>query len=650
MKSHRILKNYYFATALQLLVPLLLLWLSRFAFACYNADLTGNPSFARMLALSAGGLRFDLSAWAYFNIPFILLRFIPAGFVVDRRYIRVTDWIYCIANSALLLLSLVDIPFFRFTGSRLRLAAIEEMTHDPNITGIVASYTAHYWWVTLIALSLIVLLVAITLLLRPDLRLIKASTKWRSFGLRSILFAGVAFLTFCAMRGSLGAGRPLSIADAVWYARTPPETNIVLNTPFCILRSSDGAAKLEKLVFFTPTRLRELRSSLHTPTLPANSFSRKNIMLITIESGSKHFIDNIDDTPGCPKRHLMPFLDSLSRVSLVNTHVLATGKRSIEGITAIYGGFPTFGDMIFMSSPYNANTVDSHARLLRDKGYSSRFYFGGNHGSYSIDALAKAMGYNDVADRDTYADDSEFDGHWGIFDHAMARYAALDLTNLQEPFVAGWFTLDLHEPFATPAHWRPDGYRNPQPGPMRSAEYTDRALRQLFEIARTQPWYMNTIFIITGDHGCRDLKGTPYDGMFIQPHVMFMAYAPDGSIPPARIENRFMTQFDIGPTILGLLRYPEPYIAVGTDMMDSSRPHYALGFFNGQYQVTGPRYLITLTHDAKRIDKAFDIAVDPTASTIATSPDSAEIHTMLHWAQAFLQDYTERMNSDSLHR
>lgn len=161
---------------------------------------------------------------------------------------------------------------------------------------------------------------------------------------------------------------------------------------------------------------------------------------------------------------------------------------------------------------------------------------------------------------------------------------------------------------------------------------------------------MNTIFIITGDHGCRDLKGTPYDGMFIQPHVIFMAYAPDGSIPPARIENRVMTQFDIGPTILGMLRYPEPYVAVGTDMMDNSRPHYALGFFNGQYQVTGPRYLITLTQDAKQIDKVFDIAGDPTATTIATSPDSAETLGMLHWAQAFLQDFTERMNSDSLHR
>ncbi|MCM1401685.1 MAG: LTA synthase family protein [Bacteroides sp.] len=647
--KHSFKGNYYPITILQLFVPLLLLWLSRFAFAIYNSSLLGNPSIGHVFQLTIGGLRFDLCAWAYFNIPFILLRFLPFNFVQNKRYLLATNIIYTLANSAMLILALGDIPFYRFTGSRLRAGAITEMFQDPNMAGIIISYISSYWWAFLVGVLVIGLIAATAFLLKPAGGLITLRNSATTYSARSALLLIAGFLTFSAMRGQLGPGRPLSIADAVWYANTPTDTNIVLNTPFCILRSSTGAGKIEEVTFMNEAELNRLRNSVHTPSWPADSFTHKNVMLITVESGSLHFLDRYNNVPGSQPRQLMPFLDSLASVSLVNTHVLATGRRSVEGITAIYGGFPTFGDMIYMSSPYNANTVDSHARLLKAEGYSTRFYFGGNHGSYSIDALLKAMGYDSVADRDTYGDDSEYNGHWGIYDHAMARYAANDLENLTEPFAAGWFTLDLHVPFNVPQHWRSDGYKNAEAGPLRSAEYTDRALRRFFELARTKPWYKNTIFIITGDHGSRDFKDTAYDTPYIQPHVMFIVYTPDGSIAPAEITDRYMTQFDIGPTILSLLHYAKPYVAVGSPMTDDTVPHYAIGFFNGQYQLTGPRYTITLTADCKGIDKVFSTAQDPLAKTPVADYDHTEVDAMLRFAQAFLQDYTQRLNANTLH-
>ncbi len=650
LKFPEIKCGYYTATAIQLFLPLLLLWLSRFVFAAYNADLTGNPSFWRVLQLSAGGLRFDLSAWAYCNVLFIAMRLLPFGFVSNRIYLAVSNAIWCVTNFAMLAMALGDIPFFRFSGSRLRLPAVADMLHDPNITGIILSYFSNYWWAFTGVLALLIALILTCLLFRnPRKGLIRLNSLPATATVRSAIFLVGAFLTFCAMRGTLGAGRPLSIADAVWYASTPPETNIVLNTPYCVIRSVEGGEKIEKLTFFSPDELDAIRSSVHRPAFPADSFTRKNVMVITIESGSQHWLDSDTLIPGAQPRHLMPFLDSLASVSLVNRHTLATGKRSIEGITAIYGGFPTFGDMLYLSSPYNANRVDSYARLLSDAGYSTRFYFGGNHGSYSIDALLKSMGYNDVYDRETYNDDSVFDGQWGVFDHAMGAYAANDLEFLQQPFAAGWFTLDLHEPFNTPCYWRPDGYRNKEPGPLRSAEYTDRAVRHFFEIARTKPWYANTVFVITGDHGARDFKGTPYDGIYIQPHVMMMIYTPDGSVPPGEITDRVMSQYDIGPTILSLLRYSRPYVALGSDMLDAGAGPYAIGFFNSQYQVTGPDYLITLTDGLKGIDKVYDIRRDPLVTSPTADYDREETGRMLRWARAFMQDYTHRLNDDALH-
>lgn len=638
--------DYYAVTALQLFIPLLLLWLTRFLFAFYNADLVGNPSFWRVLTLSGGGLRFDLSAWAYFNVLFIVMRVLPWQFVYNRIYLAISNTIYCITNFVMLAVAIGDIPFFRFSGSRLRLPAVQDMLREDALGGIILSYTGHYWWAFLLGILVLAVLIGVCFI-RPTGHLLTLRTRWLTFATRITLMFAALFLTFCAMRGTLGKGRPLSIADAVWYTSTPPETNIVLNSPYCVLRSVEGGSRVPEMNFFSEAEAESIRSSVHKAH--KGELIRKNVVVITLESGSQHWIDRLNDVPGGKPWKLMPFLDSLASVSLVNRHMLATGKRSIEGLTAIYGGFPTFGDMLYMSSPYNANRVDSYARLLRDEGYDTRFYFGGNHGSYSIDALAKAMGYNAVIDRDTYNNDADFSGHWGIFDHAMGAYAARDMSALRQPFVTGWFTLDLHEPFNVPSEWNAKGYRNAEKGVLRSAEYTDRAMRHFFEIARTQPWYNNTIFIITGDHGTRDMKGTVYDGLYIQPHVMCMIYAPDGSIAPGEIIDRPMSQFDIGPTILSLLNYPKDYVALGSDMTDVTAPHYAIGFFNGQYQITGNQYHILLTENARAIDKVYDITADPLLKSPLAPPYPPETEKMLRWAEAFLQDYTHRLNSDSLH-
>lgn len=639
--------NYYAVTLFQLLLPLLLLWLSRFVFAWYCGESAGNPSIGRVFQLSWGGLRFDLCAWAYFNSAFTLMRFLPFDFVTNRTYARISNAVWCIANCAMLIIQLGDTAYFPFSGSRLRMGAVNAMLDDPNLLGILASYAGNYRWAFMGSILLIALFVFLAFQLVPSGKPLTLKKRAATYTARTAIFLTVLLLTFCAIRGNLGAGRPISLADAVWYTDRPAETNIVLNSPFTLLRSGKGAEKIEPLIFMSDNELAGQRNSVH-PARPYEAFTRKNVMLITLESGSLHWLDRFSRPMGMEERHLMPFLDSLSYRSLVHPHVMATARLSIEGITCIYGGFPTFDRFTFMSSPYAASPVDSHASLLRREGYATRFYFGGNHGSYSIDAFAKAMGYDNVVDRDTYNNDADFDGSWGIFDHAMGEYAARDLSTLQQPFAAGWFTLNLHEPFAIPDGWDTSGFIHKEQGRERSAEYTDCAIRRFFEIARTQPWYQNTIFVITGDHGSRDFKGTLLDGPFIQPHVMFMVYAPDGSIEPGEITGRVASQIDIGPTILSLLRYPKSYVALGSDMLDTSTPHYGIGYFQSQFMIFGPHYLITLSSDCSSIDKVYDIIADSSASKPVISYDRAETAAMLGWAQAFLQDYTARLTEGRL--
>lgn len=633
----------YTATLYQLTIAFLLLWLTRIGFIIYNPEATAGAVGWRLVRLCLSGIPFDLSAFAYFNALFILLRILPARFAAAPAMFRVGNLIYWITNSLLLITNLADIPFFRFAGSRMRMDSIRAFMSDPNLGGIIVSYASAYWWAFLAVAVLVGLLVWLSLRVRlrqPDRRPL-----W----LMICVFLVACGITYLAMRGRTGSGKPLSIADAVTAVDSAPQVNIVLNTPFCIIRSIKGGNTVELVDDLSADQMDALRTSLHIPA-DTTTLSGRNVVLITLESGSQHWLDSIPfyaDPDSSRDAGLMPFLDSIASHSLTVVHCLATGVRSVEGIAAIYAGLPTYDPLYFMLSPYNNHTLDTPARLLSAHGYSDRAYFGSNHGSFTIDQMMLASGFSSVADREAFGDDSQYDGTWGIYDHAMARYVVSDISTLSQPFFAAWFTLSAHEPFLIPEWGSP--YRSAPGTPQIGAEYADKALREFFTMAADQPWFRNTIFIITGDHGCRDLPGTVRDTPWIKNHVPLIIYTPDGSISPRRITDRVVSQPDIAPTILSLLGYPDPYVALGTDILDDSQPHFGLALLNGSYLVADTAMLVTLDPATRDITAVYNPAADPALTTPLADFDRGRADTLRMRAQAFLRDYTHRLRADSLY-
>lgn len=631
------------ATLWQLAVAFLLLWLSRFAFAAYNADICQIGSFGEILRLALAGVRFDLSALVYFNALFIVMRIVPFGFVYNRIYERVTMWIYGVCNSLLLAINLGDIPYFRFTGARLRWSNILNITTDSDIWRIILQYAGSYWW----AFGSVVLVVALMIWLASRVRLRSPSGLLGRVWMRivmAVIFAGAAFL---AMRGRVGAGVPLAIPDAAFAVEKSPQINVVLNSPFCILRSLNRMKSNveEELAFFDETKLGEIRNSVHDG---ADSLRKRNIVTIVIESGGSVWLDSIGPRIGGEKHGLMPFLDSIAGCSAVFVHTIACSRSSCGGFTAVSCGFPAFDPFYFMLSPYNKNTLDSPARLLSKKGWDTTFYYGCKHGSFNIDQTAFASGYSRIVDRETYGDDNDYDGMWGIFDYPMAEYIASDLGTRPEPFLANWFTVSAHGPFSIPDGWDTSGYKHADASPERGLEYTDQALRRFFELASDQPWYRNTTFIITGDHGNRDFKGTDYDTPYIQSHIPFIVFAPDGSVASGFYEDRVFSQHDIAATTLALARYDEPYVQLGVDAFDASAESFGIQRISGRYMVVGPRYAIFTSPDVMTVEEVYDIIEDPAMKLPLSDYDSAEAHSLLRQAQAFLQDYTGRLLHDRL--
>ena len=73
------------------------------------------------------------------------------------------------------------------------------------------------------------------------------------------------------------------------------------------------------------------------------------------------------------------------------------------------------------------------------------------------------------------------------------------MTDMRQPFMTAIFTASNHHPFRIPQEYEgkfPEGSMQIH----KTVGYTDNALKEFFAVAKKQPWYENTIFVITNDH------------------------------------------------------------------------------------------------------------------------------------------------------
>ncbi|MCM1377375.1 MAG: LTA synthase family protein [Clostridium sp.] len=647
MINFKINTNIYWATLGQLSVALFFIWLSRWAFFFFNSASIGSLSFSSFFDISLWGLRFDLSAMIWLNIPFIAFRFLPFEFTSSQYAVRFSNIYFGVVNSLALCLNFIDTALVSFTGTRMRFDALSGWIGEGNMMSIFASYLGRYVPMIIVAVLFIISMLFLASRFNIKRGVPELSRPWKTYACRVAVFLIAGLSSFLGMRGVI-KGHPLKISDALNAVDTMSQVSLVQNTPFCIIRTiGKGVDQLPEYNFYDETQLASIRSSVRggVPADSAVLARGKNIMVIVMESGGALWGDSTYVYEADRPMSLMPFLDSIAGKSLRVENIFAAGKGTIDGLTTIFGGFPSVSPFMYMTSPYSDNNLDSPARLLSQMGYSTKFYLGSEKGSCNIDQFLRVSGFSEVTSRDDFPSKRDFDGAWGIYDHAVAGFAAEDLTNLQQPFFSGWLTLNPHMPFHVPDYWNADDYKSPPNSPERAAEYVDRSLREFFAVAARQPWFKNTVFIITSDHGSRDFKNTLQDSPWVQPHIFFMVYAPDGSIRPGVVNDRVMSQHDMAPTILAMAGYPREHVSLGMDIFSKTHAPYALSLIGDNVEVYSPSLMLMLKNDLSEIESVYDIKKDPTCSKPImhqTAEQKAQVSKMMIWARAFMQDYSSR--------
>lgn len=617
----------------RLFVLLLVYALLRIAFVVYNFKLLGAPLGNALVEVFLGGFRFDLSILVYINALLVLLHLLPFTFRFTRGFERMIKWLFYLLNIPFLVLAISDIVYFPFTLKRLT-SDLTGMTVD--LVDQLMSYIIGFWYVVPIVIAAIVLL---EWLYRKGPRLLNAN-RFNVVAQVVIMIFGFG-LWLLAARGGLQV-KPLSPIDAAAYANTQLAP-AVSNSPFTFLYSLTKQ-KLPERDYFTTADAQQHFNIVKQPT-QANDLSRRdpygggnkkmNVVIIVLESFSREYLKRFGN-----KDNLTPFLDSLYEVGFGCDNAFANAKHSNEGIPAVFASLPTLMDESFISSVYQQNDFNGIGTLLKPLGYSTAFFHGAHNGTFNFDKFAERAGFDKYYGKNEYPDQNDYDGQWGIWDEPFLQFVSNTLTQTQEPFCAGVFTVSSHYPFKLPEPYK-TAYKNLGSHPLHPCiRYTDHALQKFFESASKESWFNNTLFVITADHTSQanaDAYNTPL-GTYRIPIVF---YAP-GFQFKGNVQRAAM-QVDILPSVMNLIPSTKPFVSFGQSVFDSTSVSFAYQFHSGVYQACDDSIFVQF--DGSKTLAQYNYQRDPLLSKPLKENQSGEL---LNRLKAVVQQYNDAMNEDRL--
>lgn len=317
---------------------------------------------------------------------------------------------------------------------------------------------------------------------------------------------------------------------------------------------------------------------------------KKNIVMIIMESLSANYMTTFGNQAG-----LTPCLDSLFAKSLAYYNAWSNGARTNNAIFSTQTSLPGCLNVNMLETPLNKDYT-SLATVLSANGYSTDLFISHKKTFDNISVFFLAQPFDKIHSEEEYG---YKEMEWGLRDSTLLAVALDSIRQLSKdttkPFYTAILTCSNHPTFSIPSPYN-EMYPEIEHCAVR---YADASIDTFMKKAAKEPWFDNTIFAFTGDHG--RLVGTP-DGKVSSSlnHVPIFFYGKD--IEPAK-DSSLTMQVDLEPTILSILGLQCPEFAgLGINRMKMKRDTAVY---------TSNNYFI-----ARTSDKAYFLNMDTNAGTL----------------------------------
>lgn len=461
---------------------------ARALFLVYQFDLTAQLSFTDILLVFGHGLRMDLSMAGYFTlISGLILAF---TFFTSGKYI----WpVWLTFNAIVLLFSsfiiILDFELYVHWGFRLDATPLMYM-------GKEAAGSGDFWRSVLLVIYWLVIFGAgLFLFIRYFKNKVRSLEPVSWVTVPVLLF--LTALLIIPIRGSFGVA-PMNSGFVYFHPdniyANHAAVNVVWNFGYAV-------QKMNKLKysdkFFNKNKTEEAFKKMFPAPQGAAKLVRPgkpNIMIIILESYSFRFIEPLGGVPG-----VAPRINALVKEGILFDNFYSSGDRTDKGIVSVLNGYPAQPVTSIIKEPKKTKNLPYLNKIFKEQGYTTQFTYG-----YNIN-YANFNSYLIHADFDHITHSMDFPqelntSKWGVHDHYVFDKFFEETQQVSQPFFKIMMTQSSHEPFEVPMETVIKG-EDRSSMLLNSAYYTDKSFGDFIDKAKQQPWWENTLVVVTADHG-----------------------------------------------------------------------------------------------------------------------------------------------------
>jgi phosphoglycerol transferase MdoB-like AlkP superfamily enzyme len=467
--------------------------LMRIVFLLYHFSKTKQLPFRTILGSLCYGLKMDLSVAAYITAPVCL-------FVLLSLWVRFFKRlpVYRIYTVVILLIvsiiCLADLEIYSSWGVRLDMTplrfvvtpkeAYASISHIPLVfVGLIfaAAYALFYFCFIFILKRVF----------------FQEQNKYKPHtAVLLLLFTGSLIIP---IRGGLQQ-TPLN-QSSVYFSTHNYANQAAINPVWNLLRSamSKAASSRNPYLYLPEETVKEVTDSLYRQGLLTDAVIRPsdsaiNVLVVVWESFTEKALH-----VSIRNQEVTPRFNQLRKEGIYFKNMYASGDRTYKGLPAIFSGYPAMPNGTIIHSPAKSIKLPVLARLFAEKGYTTPFFYGGEPEFANIKSYLLQGGFDPIIGKSDF-EAKDMNSKWGAHDGVVMKRVLGDLDKEKQPFFAAWLTLTSHEPFETPVPVVFPGM-DTKAKFMNSLHYTDAVIGEFIDSCKIQPWWKNTLVIITGDHG-----------------------------------------------------------------------------------------------------------------------------------------------------
>ncbi len=361
----------------------------------------------------------------------------------------------------------------------------------------------------------------------------------------------------------------------VYFSNKMFPNHLALNVPWNIMYSvlQKNETRISDFVLNSFER-KQFLDSLHRSDNPdideILTVKRPKILFILLESFTAKLIEKKYNG-----EEVTPQLNKFLSEGLYFTNAYASGDRTEIGMSAIFSSFPAQPKTAIVHYPQKTQSLPSFIKILKDHGYNSCFYYGGDASFASMNSYFWNMSVDKIIDKHDFPSKT-YNAKWGVHDHILFEKVFDDIIKDTSLFLKICLSLSSHPPYHIPEPSRWPG-TDEEMLFLNSAHYTDKHLGNFIDSLKQSSIWNQLLIVLVADHGCRfpgdDLYHTPLK--FKVPMCL-----GGGAIKESGKIHKVVSQTDLCATLLYQLGIDQNKFSFSKNALDKNQKGFAYYAFN----------------------------------------------------------------------